>query len=164
MSIKVISKVMYNVQTIIGQSSDDKPTNCDPGSTFEEYDTGNKFMFDGTTWWPREDNISDFTFQGAATSAGNGNVLTISKPVDLEIEIYGTATSSTLVFEMRGKGSAWIPLIGDKEGDPSFTIASQTTGINECWGIDVPSTATQIRMRIASISGGNLTVVGKVMS
>ena len=33
-----------------GASTETKPTDCAPGSTYYEWDTGDLYMFDGTTW------------------------------------------------------------------------------------------------------------------
>ena len=38
------------IQKFVGVSSDTKPTNPPVGSTFQETNTGIKFIYDGTTW------------------------------------------------------------------------------------------------------------------
>lgn len=40
----------YNLSEYMGLSTDTKPTNCQPGSTFLEIDLGRLFIFDGTNW------------------------------------------------------------------------------------------------------------------
>lgn len=53
MAIKRVDKTStYNIKELIGLSTDTKPTDCDPGSTFYEMDTKNGFIWDGTQWWP----------------------------------------------------------------------------------------------------------------
>jgi len=51
MTIKRIGRDKeYDTSEYIGKSSDVKPTDCQPGSTFLEIDTGRLFIFDGTSW------------------------------------------------------------------------------------------------------------------
>jgi hypothetical protein len=40
-------------QKVIGLSTDTKPTDVSPGSTYHELNTGQMFIYDGTIW--RED-------------------------------------------------------------------------------------------------------------
>lgn len=150
-----------DIQEFIGLSTDPKPMDCDAGSTFEELDTRNKFKWDGNTWWAAHNNITDFTFQNAVTVPGNGNALTITHPITLDIEVYGTATSSTVVFEVLGKSGNWYVTQGIRLSD--YTLATSTTTKGELWEFEVPSTVVSLRMRVASIVGGNLNVVGKIM-
>jgi len=38
------------IKRFVGLSTDTKPTDCPPGSTFEETNTGYRFVFDGSNW------------------------------------------------------------------------------------------------------------------
>jgi hypothetical protein len=52
MTVKKIGKVTnYNIQELIGLSTDTKPVDIDAGSTFYELDTKKGYIFDGTTWF-----------------------------------------------------------------------------------------------------------------
>lgn len=48
---RVGSGTGYDDAEFIGLSTDTKPTDCDPKSTFLELDTGNVYMFDGDETW-----------------------------------------------------------------------------------------------------------------
>ena len=52
MAIKKIGKVTnHDIGEFIGLSTDVKPTDCGPGSTFLELDTKATYMFDGISTW-----------------------------------------------------------------------------------------------------------------
>lgn len=42
--------LVTTIRWFLGLSTDDKPTDCPPGSRFLEFDTPLWFVFDGTDW------------------------------------------------------------------------------------------------------------------
>jgi hypothetical protein len=107
-------------------------------------------------------NISttNWSFHSAATSTGNGEVFYPNKNDTLTIEITGTATSSTIIFEGQGGSDTWYAIQGVKLSD--FSMASQTTGKGELWQFDL-SGIKAFRARISAISGGNISVTGRAV-
>lgn len=98
------------------------------------------------------------TLQNAATAIGNGTVFTVGNHTTLTIEISGTATSSTVIFEGSGASNNFIPIQGVNLSD--LSMDSQTTGKNEIWSFDLTG-LNSFRARISSISGGGLSIAGK---
>jgi len=40
-----------NMKELQGLSTDTKPMDCDPGTTFYEVDTKNAYIFSNSAWW-----------------------------------------------------------------------------------------------------------------
>ena len=94
-----------------GLSSDEKPTEGVPnGSTFEEIDTGNEFMFDadGKIWHPTKQSSS---------AAGAYSV-----PVATETTVGGIKESDTVIVDEDGTAHA-------KVGEDSFATDEEVEGI-----------------------------------
>lgn len=101
-----------------------------------------------------------YVLQNAATTTGNGNVFMVGRNDQITIYITGTATSSTVVFEgLDADGNVYSAPAFKM---PDYTLASQTTGKNEAWVIDL-SKWYSIRTRISAINGGNITITGKIV-
>jgi hypothetical protein len=96
-----------------------------------------------------------FIFQNAVTAIGNGNEYSIGLIDDLTIEITGTSTSRTIIFEGKGSSGAWYPISCVKLN--GYEIATQTTGNNELWSVELEG-IVGFRARVANISGGNVSV------
>lgn len=112
--------------------------------------------------------ITDWNFQDSATTTGDGSYFYPNHCDSLTVEIWGTATSSTIIFEgtitsdPNSDSPRWYPILGVKQSDLT-TLASQTTGKNEAWIFDcTPYKA--IRTRISAISGGNISCCGKAVN
>ena len=48
--VRIRATRKHNVREYLGLSTDVKPTDCDPGSTFLETDTKDVYIYDGITW------------------------------------------------------------------------------------------------------------------
>lgn len=109
-------------------------------------------------------NNAEHTFQNAVTTAGNGTafgVTTASKSYKtITLEITGTSTSRTVVFEGSSVSGAWYPIQGVKLSD--LSMGTQTTGKDEVWQFEVTGLAA-FRTRVSAVAGGNVTVKGKVV-
>lgn len=103
----------------------------------------------------------NFMFQDQATAAGNGNLLYVNRDDVVTLEIYGTASSGTVVFEGLMPSGAYYSVRGIRLSD--YTIANQSTDLDEIWQIDTLGLVA-IRARITSIVGGYITVNSKVVN
>jgi len=103
----------------------------------------------------------DFLFQSAATTTGNGNLLTVYGNDIVTLEIYGTATSGTVVFEALMPSGAYYSIRGIRLYD--YTIANQSIALDELWQIDTTG-FVGIRARISAVAGGYITVNSKVVN
>lgn len=106
-------------------------------------------------------NLKDFSFFKGVTTTGTSNVLvTANRGETLTIEVYGTATS----FSLKVQG------IVDADNANSWTdIGWYNTVFEKGTNITIKGIYTipvysifKTRIVIESISGGNLTVFGKV--
>lgn len=113
--------------------------------------------------------IASCTFHNAATTAANGTEFTVASYKTLLVEIYWSVgnTARTVTFYAKSASGTLRPLIGIKEGDTSFTMALSTTGAGsttgECWEFEI-SCYESIIMDLTSITGGTVSVKGKVMA
>lgn len=105
--------------------------------------------------------VTDFTFQDIATQAQDGNVFDVGTYKILTIEIRGILDSSNVAFEGSSLSGAWYPLAGTNMS--TFLPSTSTTGNEEIWQFDITG-LTQVRFRIVSINGGNLTIKGMAVA
>jgi hypothetical protein len=106
-------------------------------------------------------NIENFVFQNAATATGNGNLLRVNKGDIVTLEIYGTATSGTVLFEALMPSGAYYSIRGIRLSD--YTIANQSIALGELWELNAENFIA-IRARISAISGGYISVTSKVVN
>jgi hypothetical protein len=99
--------------------------------------------------------IGTFLFQDATTATGNGELMRTNKADVVTLEITGTATSGTVIFEGLMPSGAYYAVRGTRLSDG--TVASQSTSLDELWELDVKN-YNAIRARIHAIAGGNITV------
>ena len=102
-----------------------------------------------------------FLFQETATTTGNGNLLYVNKNDVITLEVYGTATSGTVVFEGLMPSGAYYSVRGIRLSD--YNIANQSVLLNELWQIDTLGLVA-FRARITAVSGGYITVNSKVVN
>jgi len=105
--------------------------------------------------------VQDVVLQADVTAVGNGTPFQVGAAKTLTLEITGTATSSTIVFEAASVSGAFYAIQGVKTSD--FSMATQTTGKNEVWSFDVTGQVT-FRARVSAVAGGNVSVKGKAVS
>lgn len=105
--------------------------------------------------------VQDVVLQDNATAVGTGAPFVVGAAKTLTLEVTGTATSSTIMFEAASVGGAFYPIQGVKTSN--FDMQSQTTGKNEVWSFDVTGQVT-FRARVSAIAGGNVSVKGKAVS
>lgn len=105
--------------------------------------------------------IENFVFQDAATATGNGNLLYVNKGDVVTLEIYGTATSGTVLFEAKMPSGAYYSIRGIRLSD--YTIANQSIALGELWELNAENFVA-IRARISAVNGGYISVIGKVVN
>ncbi|MGG0308449.1 hypothetical protein ABEY43_06455 [Priestia megaterium] len=105
--------------------------------------------------------VQDVVLQADATAVGNGTPFQVGAAKTVTVEITGTSTSRTIVFEAASVSGAFYPVQGVKTS--TYDMASQTTGKDEVWQIDVTGQVT-LRARVSAIAGGNVSVKGKAVS
>lgn len=107
---------------------------------------------------PTKKKSKILTFHTGATTKSNGNTFDVGTFRDVSIDITGTSTNCVLVFEhsMDG-GTTWRGITGVDVTE--LTTGKQTTGTNQTWSFTVAG-LSKFRVRIDSISNGNVTVKG----
>lgn len=108
-----------------------------------------------------QSNVQNVTLQSVATAVGNGTVLNIGGLKTLTIEISGTSTSRTVVFEAASESGTYFPIYGTNLQNQSFF--TQTAGNNGVWRFDLTGLTT-FRARISAVAGGDVTVTGKAVA
>lgn len=103
----------------------------------------------------------DFVFHNAATTAADGNMLTVEFYKILTVEIYGTSGSRTVAFIGRGASGTDRAITGIKLSDLSTAIS--TTGTGEIWQFDITG-LTKVFMDLQAVSGGNVTIKGRAIA
>ncbi len=100
-------------------------------------------------------------FQDAVTTTGNGNNYVVKGAGSIiTFQITGTSTSRTIIFEGSVDGVNYVPMVCANL--TTLDLETQTTGKDELWQVDI-SGIHLFRTRISAISGGNITVVGRVV-
>lgn len=94
------------------------------------------------------------------TVPANGSEFIIGDYKSITLEISGTSTSRTLVFEACGPLGVWYPIMGVKPSD--YTYTTQTTENNELRQFDVTG-LVKFRVRAQAVAGGNVTVTAKAV-
>lgn len=107
--------------------------------------------------------LATVTFHNGAAAAGNGGVLTVGSFKTLNVKITGTAanTARSLIFEAAGFDGVYEPIQAYRPKDAA--MASEATALNESWQLDITG-FDSFRVRLASITGGTVTVKGKAVS
>ena len=105
--------------------------------------------------------VQDVVLQLDATAVGTGTPFEVGAAKTLTLEITGTSTSRTIVFEAASVSGAFYSIQGVKTSD--FSMATQTTGKDEVWSFDVTGQVT-FRARVSTVAGGNVSVKGKAVS
>lgn len=103
----------------------------------------------------------DVALQKAANAIGNGTPLAVEGFKTLTVEITGTSTSRTIVFEGASISGVYYAIMGTKLTD--FATAIQTTGTSELWQFDITGLVS-FRTRISAIAGGTVNVEGRVIA
>lgn len=106
-------------------------------------------------------HIYDSTLQNNASAIGNGTPLSVGNIKTLTIEVSGTSSSQTVVFEGASVSGTYYAIQGTKLND--LSVGSQTTSLGELWMFDVTG-LVNFRARISAITGGNVSVKGKGVS
>ncbi|MFK7678825.1 hypothetical protein ACI3ER_12345 [Bacillus sp. Wb] len=105
--------------------------------------------------------VKPVTLQNAATAVGNGAEFDVESYKTLTLEVSGTATSHTLVFEGASASGTWYPVQGVRLSD--FAMGTQTTTKGEVWTFEVPG-LVKFRTRLSAVAGGNVSVKGNAVS
>jgi len=140
------------------------------GSTCTEIDTGDEFVFSGTSWVPKIVNTklngslaNVVTLQSNAVATGNGTAYTPESPMTLTFEISGTSTSRTIVFELAGPKGVYVAHPAIKVGDATYTAVTNTTLGNDTtpasYEVDIPANYS-FRARVSAIAGGDVDIAG----
>jgi hypothetical protein len=104
--------------------------------------------------------LNYFTFQDATTTAQSGNEYKNDSADVVTFEITGTSTSRTIIFEGLLLSGDWYPI--QCANLSTLVCSNQTTGNNELWQVEIGG-FLRFRIRVSIISGGNVTIKGKVM-
>lgn len=92
----------------------------------------------------------------AATSPG-AKTLGVRGFSILELEIWGSASAATVNFYGAGISGNLLPRQAVRMSD----FATGTSGsINEAWQLDV-SMLSEVKIEVASVTGGNVSVAGR---
>lgn len=104
-----------------------------------------------------QSKIVDVDFHTGSTTVSNGTEFIVNAYKDLAIEIYGTSTSRSVVFEATGASGVYKPIQGIRNSD--FNTDSQTTGTSESWSFSIAG-QKKVRIRITAVAGGNVIIKG----
>lgn len=105
----------------------------------------------------------NFVFQDQATEVGNGNLYLVGKSDIATLEIYGTATSSTVVFEGVSNNGNIYPINGINISGVNMDLANYTESLDELWQVDL-SGVYAFRARISVVEGGYVVVNGRMVN
>jgi hypothetical protein len=105
----------------------------------------------------------EHTFQDASTVAGDGVTFSVEGYKILTIQIMGTSTSRSIVFQAKGAASdaIWDSIMGVNL--TTFAAAVNTTGNREFWQFDVTG-LKEIKIRVNSVAGGYVTIKGRAVA
>lgn len=103
--------------------------------------------------------VKDVVFHSASATTQTGEILDVGAYQTLTIEIYGTSSTRTVQFFGRGEGDTNIALLGTKLTDG--TTGSSSTGNNELWRFNITG-LKKVVMNLSAVSGGNVSVKGRV--
>ncbi|GAA3408422.1 hypothetical protein ACFFNY_13015 [Paenibacillus hodogayensis] len=102
----------------------------------------------------------DLAFHDGVAAAGTGTIFNVGGYKTLTIEITGTSTSRTIVFEGASVGGTYYPVMGIRMSD--MFLSTQTTGSSELWQFDATG-LVNFRARLSAVAGGNVTVKGRAV-
>jgi hypothetical protein len=129
-------KQLTQIERYVGPSTATKPLDCSVGSTFLEEDTSRLFVFDGTGWFPKTQDIVIYDAEGnpLGIEGGRMKVSVDASVVAPEEVVWSNITlrdgsdpdnklailpDGSLKAQLSGKyGEAWIPVKVDSEGRP----------------------------------------------
>ena len=101
------------------------------------------------------------TLQDAATTTGNGTIQAIENYQNLTIGISGTSTSRTVEFHVVDENGIDDVIKGTRPKD--FFQATSTSGNDETYQFDVTGYVS-FYAKITAISGGNVTIKGRLVA
>lgn len=104
--------------------------------------------------------VSDVVLQNSVSEIGDGNLFEVGSFKTITIEISGTSTSRTVIFEGSSVSGTYYAIQGVRLSD--LSTASQTTGTGELWQFDVTG-LVNFRARLSSVTGGVVDVKGKAV-
>lgn len=126
-----------------------------------ENESGQMVLTGGKNPLPIKASHSEVTLHNAATAITTGTALKIGAEKTITLEIFGTSSARTVIFEAAGASGVFRPISGIKLSD--LTTRSQTTNTDELWQFDITG-LHQFRANLTAVSGGNVSVKGKVIS
>lgn len=105
--------------------------------------------------------IDTHYFHTLATEASDGTAYTVTSDGSaITFSVQGDSSSRTLVFEASINGTDFFAV--KCANLTTLALATQTTGNNELWQVDLTG-FYKFRVRINAIDGGNVTVFGRVV-
>jgi hypothetical protein len=106
--------------------------------------------------------IEYFVFQDAITTPSQGKEYMVSSVAEtMRIVIKGTATVFTINFQGSIQGE-WRPIIGAKVSN-DLELLTSTSNKDYFYEFDM-SGYDRIRMDVVTVTGGDLTILGKVVA
>lgn len=100
-------------------------------------------------------------FHNEASSAADGATIPVDGNKTLTIEIWGTSATRNVAFMGIGPSGTARPINGVNLTD--FTVDVSTSGTGELWQFDVTG-LTSVIMDLTAVSGGNVSVKGKLVA
>jgi hypothetical protein len=105
--------------------------------------------------------LKDIIFHENETNISNGNeFVIINNANSITFEITGSSSSRTIEFEGKSLSGEYYSI--NCINLTSLSLTTQTTGNNELWQVDLTGLVS-FRTRISAISGGNVTIKGRVV-
>lgn len=102
----------------------------------------------------------EFIFHNKSTEISDGDTLENFNYEEITIDIQGTATSFEVVFEGKvSSNSEWSPIMFANLTD--LSLDTKATQLNTKWNNSITG-LVYIRARIANISDGYLSIVGRL--
>ena len=148
----------------IGLSTDDKTNITTEGATIYYVDKGKSQVYHDSSWHDKFESvdtsgsIEDIIFHDESATPNAGLELEVGNYKNLRISVSGTATSFLLNF--RGQlGTVNNPLLGIES--TTLELATSTTINNTTYIFGIEG-YDKVWFGLSSVSGGNITVVGKV--
>lgn len=105
--------------------------------------------------------IATTKLHDAVTATGNGAEFDLQANYRVvNLEIVGTATASTIVFEAKSPSGNYYSIAGINLS--TMQVGSQTKGKSEMWQFSLDGFVS-LRAKITAISGGNITVYARAI-
>lgn len=104
---------------------------------------------------------TDVVFHDDATAVGSGATFTVGNYKTLTLEISGTSTSRTILFEGASISGTYYPIKGIRMSD--YAMGTETSDSGEMWQFDITG-LVNFRVRVSAVVGGSVSAKGRVVA